>query len=117
MAIEVPKEAEGEVQKLQQYQQQLQLLAMQRQNVQAQMLEIEHSLEELKKVTKEEVYEIVGTIMIKRDKDLLKSALDDKKQTLDLRQNVIEKQLDKISKKTQEVQDKVMKMVKGEDKK
>jgi prefoldin beta subunit len=117
MAIEVPKEAEGEVQKLQQYQQQLQLLSMQKQNLQAQILEIDHSLEELKKVTKEEVYEIVGTVMIKRDKNLLENSLNEKKQSLDLRQNVIEKQLDKISRKTQELQETVMKIVRGENKK
>jgi len=113
MAIQVPKEAENEVMKLQQFQQQLQLLTMQKQNLQTQIIEIEHSIEELKKVTKEDVYEIVGTILIKRDSDLLKNSLLDRKEEIDLRQNVIEKQLDKVSKKAGEIQEKVMKMVKG----
>lgn len=117
MAIEVPKEAQGEVQKLQQYQQQMQLLNMQKQNLQSQILEIEHSIDEVKKVTKQDVYEIVGTIMIKRDRQLLENSLNEKKESLMLRQNVIEKQLDKMTKKTQEVQEKVMEMVKGEGKK
>ncbi len=117
MAIVVPKEAENEVLKLQQYQQQLQVLNMQKQNLQTQVVEIEHSIEEIKKVTKEEVYEIVGSIMIKRDKDILINSLIDKKSALDLREGVIEKQLDKITKKTTEIQEKVMKMVKGNDKK
>ena len=116
MAVEVPKKAEDEVLKLQQYQQQLQMLSMQKQQLQSQVLEIEHSIKEIDNVTKEDVYEIVGTIMIKRDKHLLKNALMDKKKTIDLRQGVIEKQLDKISKKTSEIQAKVMEMIKGDSK-
>ncbi|MBN1924033.1 MAG: prefoldin subunit [Nanoarchaeota archaeon] len=117
MAIEVPKEAENEVLKLQQYQQQLQILSMQKQNLQSQIVELDHSLTELKKVTKEDVYEIVGSVMIKRDKDLLVKDLNNKREDLDMREGVVEKQLDKVNKKATEIQDKVMKMVRGNDKK
>lgn len=111
MAIEVPKEAEADVLKLQQYQQQLQFLMMQKQGLQTQVLELEHSMFELKKINKKDVYEIVGTIMVKRDKDILLKDLIDKKKTLDLRLTVTEKQVDKITKKTNEINEKVIKMV------
>ncbi|VVB76138.1 Prefoldin subunit beta [Candidatus Tiddalikarchaeum anstoanum] len=113
MAIEVPKEAENDVLKMQQLQQQLQFLSMQKQTLQTQSLELEHSTEELKKVVKEDVFEIVGAVMIKRDKDLLINDLIEKKRTLDLRQNAVEKQIDKVTAKVNEIQEKVMKMVKG----
>ncbi len=114
MAIDVPKEAEQEVIKLQQYQQQFQMLNMQKQNIQNQLIEAEHSLEELKKLGKEETYEIVGTVMIKKDKEELINSLAEKKQSLELRDSVISKQADKISQKMAETQQKVMKMVRGE---
>ncbi len=76
-------------------------------------MELEHSTDELKNLVNEEVYEIVGAVMIKRDKDTLLSNLIEKKKTLDLRENAVEKQIDKITAKTNEIQDKVMKMVKG----
>ncbi|MFA5333501.1 MAG: prefoldin subunit beta [Candidatus Nanoarchaeia archaeon] len=114
MAIDVPKEAEQEVMKLQQYQQQFQMLSMQKQNLQSQLIEMEHSLEELKKLGKQETYEIVGTIMIKKDKEELINSLAEKKQSVELRDSVISKQIDKISAKMTETQAKVMKMVRGE---
>ena len=113
MAIEVPREAENDVMKLQQLQQQMQFLTMQKQSLQNQSLELEHSTEELKKVVSEDVFEIVGAIMIKRDKDLLLNDLVERKHTIDLRQSAVEKQVDKVAAKTQELQEKVMKMVKG----
>jgi prefoldin beta subunit len=114
MAIDVPKEAEQDIIKLQQYQQQFQMLNMQKQNLQTQLIEMEHSLEELKKLGNQETYEIVGTIMIKKDREELINSLAEKKQSAELRDSVISKQIDKISAKMTETQQKVMKMVKGE---
>ena len=114
MAIDVPKEAEQEVMKLQQYQQQYQMLNMQKQSLQTQLIEMEHSLDELKKLGNQETYEIVGTIMIKKDKEELINSLAEKKQSAELRDSVISKQIDKISAKMTETQANVMRMVKGE---
>jgi len=114
MAIDVPKEAEAEVMKLQQFQQQFQMLNMQKQSLQTQLIEMEHSLEELKKLGNQETYEIVGTVMIKKDKEELIISLAEKKQSVELRDNVISKQIDRISAKMSETQARVMKMVRGE---
>ncbi len=113
MAIVVPKEAKEEVMKLQQYQEQLQMLNMEKQNISSNILNINHSIEELKKVTKEDVYEIVGTVMIKRDKDMLINSLVEKKESLELKDNVLSKQIDRLSSKVNELQKKIMKMVGG----
>ncbi|MDD2678892.1 MAG: prefoldin subunit [Candidatus Nanoarchaeia archaeon] len=113
MAIEIPKGAEEEVAKLQQYQQQYQMLGMQKQNIQNQLIEMNHSLEELKKLGEQETYEIVGAVMIKKGKEELIISLSEKMQSLELRDSVISKQIDKIYGKMNEAQEKVMKMVKG----
>ncbi len=112
MAMKVPEESRADVLKFQQFQQQLQMLNIQKQNIQSRFMELENAIKELDKLTKEEVYEIVGNVMIKRDKDLLKEKLVEKKETLSLRQNSIDKQLDKINKKVTELQKKIMKKVK-----
>ena len=114
MAIEVPKEAEEQVVRLQQYQQQFQMLNSQKQNIQVQLIEIDHSLDHLNKVVNEDTYEIVGTIMIKREKEELINDLNERKSNLDLRNSVISKQVDKISKKLNDIQEKIMKIVNKE---
>ncbi|HEX33045.1 MAG TPA: prefoldin subunit beta [Candidatus Aenigmarchaeota archaeon] len=77
--------------------QQIQTLMLQKQNVQMQLAEVENALNELKS-TKDDVYEIVGTIMVKKSKDELMSKLKDKQEILNLRLSRIEKQLDKLNK-------------------
>jgi len=98
--------SENDVLKIQQYQQQLQVFSMQKQSLQSQLMEFENSIEELNNSTKEEVYKIVGTIMIKKDKIELLSELNESKEKTDLRMSVINKQIDKISKKIKEIQGK-----------
>ena len=109
MVVKVPEESRADVLKLQQTQQQLQMLMIQKQNVQAKYLELENAIKELDKVTKEDVYEIVGNVMIKRDKDGLKNMLVDKKETISLRQNTIDKQIDKLTDMANKLQTKIMK--------
>jgi len=89
------------------------MLNMQKQSLQNQLIEMEHSLSELKKIGEQETYEIVGAVMIKKDKEELINSLAEKKQSIELRDSVISKQIDKISEKMNETQEKVMKMVKG----
>ena len=113
MAIVVPKEAKEEVMKLQQYQEQLQVLNMERQNIKSSIISISHSIEELRKITKEDAYEIVGTVMIKRDKDMLIKSLINKKDSLEMRDNLIGKQMDRLNLKASELQKNIMKKVKG----
>jgi prefoldin beta subunit len=113
MAIDVPKEAEADVMKLQQFQQQFQMLEMQKQGLQQQLIELEHSIEELKKIGNTETYEIVGSVMIKKGKEELINSLAEKKQSAELRDSVISKQIDRISEKMEETREKIMKMVNG----
>jgi len=113
MAIDVPKEAEADVMKLQQFQQQFQMLEMQKQGLQQQLIELEHSIEELKKIGNAETYEIVGSVMIKKGKEELINSLAEKKQSAELRESVISKQIDRISEKMEETREKIMKMVNG----
>lgn len=108
MVIKIPESSRANVLKLQQTQQQLQMLMMQKQNVQSKYLELENAIKEVDKITKEDVYEIVGNVMIKRDRDYLKINLIEKKETISLRQNSIDKQIERLNKMANELQSKIM---------
>jgi len=74
------KETENQIRELQVLEQNLQNILMQKQAFQLELSEVENALSELGK-TSEEVYKIVGNIMIKSSKDVL---LKDLKQKQDL---------------------------------
>ena len=88
--MELNKEAEKNIAKLQMLEQNLQNVAMQKQSFQSQLLEIENALEELK--TAKETYKIIGQIMVASKKEDLKIELNQKKELLDLRIKSYDKQ-------------------------
>lgn len=94
------------VQELQILEQQKQIFLMEKQSVQVELNESNNALEELNK-TNDEVYKILGGIMIKTDKSILIKELTEKQKVLEMRINALEKQEkiieDKISKTRTEV--------------
>ena len=77
------KETQDKIARLQLIEQELQSFLMQKQNFQAQLMEIESALKELD--TSDEAYKIVGNIMIKSKKDDLVKDLKSKKEMVELR--------------------------------
>ncbi len=69
-----------------------------------QLQEIENALKELKNNPNNNVYELVGNILIKKTADELTKSLNEKKELVDLRVENIDKQVDRITKKAQELQ-------------
>ena len=87
------------IMQFQQIQQQLQMMLMQKQNIQIQKTEISASLEELNKTQDSEVFEVVGTILVKKPKEELKKKLSEKDETIELRMSTIDKQIEKLQEK------------------
>ena len=83
------KETEQGIQQLQLLEQNLQNFLLQRQQFQAQLIEVDSALEELK--DKKEAYKIIGNIMVKSSKTDLEKDLKKKKEILDLIFKVEEK--------------------------
>ncbi|MBD3312464.1 prefoldin subunit beta [archaeon] len=106
-------EAREKVMKLQQFQQQMQALTMQKQNIQLQESEITNALTELGSVNQEKVYEIVGNILINKKPSDLKKSLKEKQERLKLRLESINKQLKRVTSKAQDLQKDVMKLTQG----
>lgn len=110
--METKEEIQKKVARLQMMEQRLQNFMMQKQNIQTQSLEIENALHESKDA--EEVYKIVGQLMIKADKDKITKELQDKKELIDQKIKEIEKQEEKLREEMLPLQDEVMKSFKNE---
>ena len=98
--MEIPQEISKKIQDLQVYEQNLQSLMMQRQNMQVELNETINAIEELSK-SSDEVYKILGGIMIRSDKKTLIKELEEKKKISEIRTQSLEKQEKSIDEKAE----------------
>jgi len=107
----VDQETTKKIQELQALEQGLQNIALQKQAFQLELDEAENSLEEIKK-TKEDVYKLVGQIMIKGDKKTIEKEIDQKKEILKIRTTTLEKQEQEIEKNLEKLKKEVLGKIK-----
>lgn len=107
MTDKMSKETEQKIQQLQLLEQSMQNFLVQKQQFQAQLMEIESALGELDKTDK--AYKIVGNIMVASDKEELKKDLNSKKETVELRIKSLDKQESQMKEKATSMQQEVMK--------
>ena len=87
--------------------QQLQVGTTQKQTFQLQYNETKHTLEEVDKVPEgEKLYELVGQILMSKDKKEIAESLRDRIQILEIRLKSIDKTIDSLTAQIQEMQDK-----------
>ena len=91
---EISPQLQNQIAQYQQLQQQLQVLASQRLQLEAKLREIEGTLEELNKVSAETpVYKSIGMLLVRQDdRESLKKELDEHKETLTIRVKSLQKQ-------------------------
>lgn len=97
---------------LQIIEQNLQQFLMQKQQLQAQLIEIDSALKEL--VGKEKAYKIISNIMVLKDSSELNDDLKSKKEIIELRLKSIEKQEKMMKDKATKIQTSVMDSMKKE---
>jgi len=107
------KATEEKIQQLQMIEQGMQNFAMQKQQFQAQIIEIESAVKELEKT--DQSYKIVGNIMVAANKEELSKELKEKKEMLDLRLKTLEKQESTMKEKATAMQSEVMDNLKKSD--
>ncbi len=103
-----PKEAQRKMQELQMLEQNLQNTLMQKQAFQMEISETQSALKEVEK-SGDEVFKIIGQMMIKSDKDKILKELKDKKKMLELRMSSLEKQEKSLNEKLKSLKEEVMK--------
>ena len=111
--MEVSKETEQKIGQLQMFEQSLQSFLGQKQQFQAQLVEIDSALGELENT--EKAYKIVGNIMVESDKSELKADLQSKKEMLELRIKTMEKQEAQVREKASSLQSEILRKIKKED--
>lgn len=105
---DLPPQIQNQLQHLQQFQQQLQITAQQHLQLESQIKENANALEELDKTEKDaQVYQSVGSILIKKKSDEIKQELQERSESLNVRKTSVEKQEQRLREKVEEIQNKI----------
>tara|TARA_Y100000296_G_scaffold83172_1_gene113522 strand:+ start:1345 stop:1668 length:324 start_codon:yes stop_codon:yes gene_type:complete len=99
------------IEEMQMLEQKLQDLFHQKQSFQMEFSETQASLKEIKD-SKDDVFKIVGQLMVKADKLKVKGELENKEKILDLRIKTLEKQESSLMENLGKLREEVMKTIK-----
>ena len=102
---------EHKIQEIQMLEQSLQNLLLQKQAFQMELSETESALQAVQD-SGEEVFKIVGQLMVKIEKPKMKEELEDKKKMLELRTKTMETQENSLIEQLEKVREEVMKTMK-----
>jgi len=105
--VNIDKETQRQIQELQILEQNLQNILMQKQALDLELSEIENASEEIKK-SDEEVYKLVGQIMVKSKKADIQKEMSERKDILLLRTKSLDNQEKELGKKAEELREKVL---------
>jgi prefoldin beta subunit len=110
---ELPPWLREQLSRLQQLQQNLQAIMMQKQQVELEIVEIERALEELKKMEGDNnsVYKGAGPLLIKTKKEDILKELEEKKELSNTRVTVLGKQETRVKDNLKEVENKINTMI------
>lgn len=111
---ELPPWLKEQISRLQQLQQNLQAIMMQKQQIELEIVETERALEELSKTTtSDSIYKAAGPLLIKSEKDTIEKDLAEKKELANTRVMVLGKQELRVKENLKEVENKINQMLKG----
>ncbi|HZS73419.1 MAG TPA: prefoldin subunit beta [Candidatus Nitrosotalea sp.] len=111
---QIPPWLQEQVGRLQQLQQNLQSIMMQKQHLESEHLETERALEVLQKANDDDaVYKTAGSILVKSTKTVLISELQEKKELANTRLTVLTKQEARVKENLKEAETKIREMLRG----
>ncbi len=112
---ELPPQVQNQLAQFQQLQQQLQVLAAQRLQLEGKLREVTSTIEELGKLgTDTPVYRSTGSLLVRvEDRDALKKELEEQKETLEIRVNTIKKQEKSLGERYEQLQQKLTQVLEG----
>ena len=100
-----------DIEEMQMLEQQLNNLLMQKQSFQIEFSETQAALKEIE-TSGDEIFKIVGQLMIRTEKEKMKEELSNKEKIIDLRIKSLEKQESSFMEKLGELREKLMKTMK-----
>jgi prefoldin beta subunit len=111
---ELPPWVREQVSRLQQLQQNLQAILMQKQQLEVEMVETDRGLQELKKASPDDaIYKNAGSVLIKAKKEDVLKELEEKKELSNTRIMVLGKQEARVKENLKEVENKINEMIRG----
>lgn len=111
---EIPPWLREQLARLEQLQQNLQAVQLQKQQVEAELSETDRALEELKNTPDgEQIYKYAGTLLIKVTKESITKELQEKKEVANTRTLVLGKQETRFKESLKELQTKIDDTLKG----
>lgn len=112
--MELPQNVQHQLAQFQQAQKQAQAISVQKQSVDLQLKEAQKALEELKKAEDDaDIYKTAGTLLIKVKKEDMAKELEDKIETLKLREKTVKRQEDRIMTRLREMQASLQEAMQG----
>ena len=106
----LPPHIQERLLRLQQLQQTLQTILSQKQQVELELTEIEQALSELQKITDDTtIYKAIGSLLVKAEKTKVTTDLNERKELLNMRTQVLGKQEERLRKQLKDVQTKLQK--------
>jgi len=102
------------LEKLESLQSALDSTILQKQRIEEELSEAERAIEALKEHTSDEVYQFLGKILIKKEREKALLELQERLELLKLRSSALEKQEEKIKEKIQELGEDVRGSLKGQ---
>lgn len=107
---QLPPQVQERLQRLQQLQNTMQQLLAQKQRIEMEMMESEKALEVLAEVPGDaKVYKSVGAVLVEKDKDKVIKELEERKEFLEMRAKVLQKQEDKTKERMSGLQETLQK--------
>jgi len=111
---ELPPWLREQVSRLQQLQQNLQAIMMQKQQIELEIVETDRALEELKKIGVDDaIYKSAGPLLIKANKEDTLKELEEKKDLSNTRVTVLAKQEARVKDNLKEAENKINQMIRG----
>ena len=106
---DISPQLQNQIAQYQQLQNQLQVLASQRMQLEAKLREVEGTLEELNKLTGETpIYKSIGMLLVRQDdREGLKKELEEHKETLTIRVKSLQKQEKALSQRYEDLATKI----------
>ena len=109
--MDLDKETQEKIQQLQLLEQTIHSILVQKQTFQIELNETENAISEVIK-SKDDIYKVVGKIMVKVSKEYIEKELNHKKELLSLRIKSIEKQESALTNQIEELREQIMKKIK-----
>lgn len=107
---QLPPQVQERLQRLQQLQNTMQQLLLQKQRIEMEMVESDKALEVLEEAQgNSKVYKSVGAVLVEKDRDTVVKELKERREFLDMRAKVLKKQEDKTKEKITTLQDTLQK--------